>query len=278
MSVDVVPSKSGGSDSVVYVYGVARSDMATMGIAPPAEGIVPGVPVELLPIGDLAVLASRATKDTFAPPETTEKNAQVWATDRALAHHQVLSSMASLCAVAPVKFGALCRSLDDILELFAQHGSEFAQVLERVAGAQEWGIKLFANRTAFHDAAENAAPISALKVEIKDASPGRAYFLRKKLDSAIGDEMLSSLSNLAESVHNQISAFSREATAKLGTPHSRQSQTLILDAAYLVAKERYSEFSKSVSKFSSTLAAQGVELKLTGPWPPYSFASVNTGG
>jgi hypothetical protein len=38
--------------------------------------------------------------------------------------------------------------------------------------------------------------------------------------------------------------------------------------AYLVAKARLDEFGAAVGE----LEAEGYELRVTGPWPPYSFA------
>ena len=38
--------------------------------------------------------------------------------------------------------------------------------------------------------------------------------------------------------------------------------------AYLVAKSRQDEFAAAVAE----LEAEGYELRVTGPWPPYSFA------
>ncbi|MEJ2124248.1 MAG: GvpL/GvpF family gas vesicle protein [Alphaproteobacteria bacterium] len=277
------PPEGHDATDAVYVYGVVGRDAMAAGVAPPTEGIVPGVPVELLPAGDLAVVASRAPQTAFAPPETPETSTQDWATGRALAHHHVLAAMASLCTVAPVKFGALCRNMDDILALFERQGSKFARVLDRVAGAQEWGVKLFADMDASRTMAENTLAVATLKAEMTAASPGKAYFLRKKLDDAISEELREVLSRLSENIHGQLAALSKEATPnpaqqQLGAQLGSKSRLLILDASYLVAVNRTVELQQTVAHFAETLPAQGADLILTGPWPPYSFASVDTGG
>jgi hypothetical protein len=38
--------------------------------------------------------------------------------------------------------------------------------------------------------------------------------------------------------------------------------------AYLVSRDRQDEFGAAIS----ALEAEGYELRVTGPWPPYSFA------
>jgi hypothetical protein len=46
---------------------------------------------------------------------------------------------------------------------------------------------------------------------------------------------------------------------------------LVLDAAFLVASRRSSDFSARAARLARPLQAAGLNLQLTGPWPPYSF-------
>lgn len=82
----------------------------------------------------------------------------------------------------------------------------------------------------------------------------------------------------AERVHQ---ALSRLASAsRLHPPQAPvlagTKATMILNAAYLLDETRHRQFSETVQR----LAAQhpAVQLQLTGPWPPYSFASMEKDG
>ena len=46
---------------------------------------------------------------------------------------------------------------------------------------------------------------------------------------------------------------------------------LFLDAAFLVASRRSADFSARAASLARPLRADGLNLQLTGPWPPYSF-------
>jgi hypothetical protein len=265
------------ADAVVYVYGVTRADALTASTAPLVEGIVPRVPVELLAVGKLAVVMSRGPREAFAPADADAPADATWATERALAHHRVLASLAPLCAVAPVKFGALCRDMNDVLSLFARSEGAFERVLNRIAGAQEWGVKLFADADACRAPAGEAEAVTALKAEIAAASPGKAFFLAKKLRAAIDGDLRARLHRRVESVHGQLAVNAREAAAN-PVRQTDAAPWLVLDAAYLVETGHAHAFHSTVSALSDTLAAEGFELKLTGPWPPYSFAAIDTGG
>jgi hypothetical protein len=50
---------------------------------------------------------------------------------------------------------------------------------------------------------------------------------------------------------------------------------LILDAAYLIEKRNETEFHQLLAELNSALSADGLSLKFSGPWPPYSFAAAD---
>jgi hypothetical protein len=275
-------STTAGPDSAIYLYGIAESDAAATAARPLIEGVVPGRAVELLPFGKFTVVMSRGAQEAFLPPDTMGDRADDWVVERALAHHRVLTALAERCTVAPVKYGALCRSMDDVVALLGQQAHMFERALGRVAGAREWGIKLFANVEFWRAAAENGGTAGAIKAESMTASPGKAFFLRKKYRAAVEQALRSQLDGWAESVHLRVAAAAREASRNAGHQRYGGSQKgdasiEVLRAAYLVDRSREEAFLQEVSSTAAATAGQGGTLKLTGPWPPYSFTSIDTG-
>ena len=49
--------------------------------------------------------------------------------------------------------------------------------------------------------------------------------------------------------------------------------SLLVDAAFLVPKRRRATFRRALEAQAAPLLAEGCSVSLTGPWPPYSFAS-----
>ncbi len=124
--------------------------------------------------------------------------------------------------------------------------------------------------------------MAALKTEIAAASQGKAFFLAKKLRAAIDQEIRARLDIQAQSIHRHLAAQAREAAPN---PIRRSAASLngkvswlIMDSAYLVDRDREAEFHQTLADLGGILAAEGLALKLTGPWPPYSFAAVDTEG
>jgi hypothetical protein len=50
---------------------------------------------------------------------------------------------------------------------------------------------------------------------------------------------------------------------------------LLLDAAFLVSTRRAAVFRRTLARAASGLLRDGCPVSLTGPWPPYTFASTD---
>jgi hypothetical protein len=48
---------------------------------------------------------------------------------------------------------------------------------------------------------------------------------------------------------------------------------MLLNGAYLVAKDRAAELREAVSALKAEWETQGFVIELTGPWPAYNFVS-----
>jgi hypothetical protein len=261
-------------EPAVYVYGIAKRDSMIESAVAFVEGIVPGIPVEVFPAGHFVAIVSRAPEAAFAfwSGEDTDP-----AADRVLAHHRVLTNLSMFTAIAPARVGTILHDMDGIFALLAQYGRTYSHMLERIAGAQEWAIELFADIALFRKSAERLPAVASLNDELAKSSPNRLLLLRKKRQETINHEVRRNLTGRVEIVHRFISARTREAVihpSAFGTGWNGYAPALVLDAAYLVDRQRENEFQQVMTSLTSVLEIEGFLLKLTGPWPPYSFASI----
>jgi len=51
-----------------------------------------------------------------------------------------------------------------------------------------------------------------------------------------------------------------------------------MNAAYLVAEASFPQFRQASAALQKEYAPHGVDLELTGPWPPYHFVSIRQEG
>jgi hypothetical protein len=231
-----------GGDDGVYVYGVARCCSSARTVTPPAEGIVPGAQVRLLPIGRLAAIISPAPVAAFGPDSVHDED---WMRQRAAAHHRVLGALAPLFTLAPMKFGAVCRSLSEVVQVFAHNSARFERALDRAVGASEWGVKVYVSKEARR-------------------STGAEPALRQWA------------ANLHEALAEQTREAVRRRVQWAQFDRGGRRMTLVLSAAYLVEKRMQAEFCQRLIQLKNALPTEYFFIGLTGPWPPYNFVSLTT--
>jgi gas vesicle protein GvpL/GvpF len=255
----------------VWLYAI------TEGI--PATGLsrlvgVGGMPVRAITSAGLAAIASNVGLDEFGE-EALRVNLDdmTWLEATATAHHRVIDAMSRAQPVVPMRLATVYSGDTKVHAMLGQRGDDLREVLSRISARQEWGVKAY------------AAGVLAVGLGASAGGPGRglagsgAEYLRRRREELVASkqarqEVLVS----AERVHQ---ALSRLASAsRLHPPQAPvlagTRATMILNAAYLLDEARHRQFSETVQQ----LAAQhpAVQLQLTGPWPPYSFASLEKDG
>lgn len=78
---------------------------------------------------------------------------------------------------------------------------------------------------------------------------------------------------LAEMIHARLQSFAVRVRTNRPQPpeaHGRAAE-MLLDAAYLVDRDREDELREAVRELSSSRERSAVQLELTGPWPAYHF-------
>jgi hypothetical protein len=74
-------------------------------------------------------------------------------------------------------------------------------------------------------------------------------------------------------VHERLASISDDARANPPQPPelSGRREKMLLNGAYLVPAESQERFAEAVEALRHDVGGDGIELVLTGPWPPYNF-------
>lgn len=260
-------------ESHVYVYGVARCGSSAPLSAADNDGVVPGAPVELLPVDGLTAIVSIFPAElAMRDPAVSEDD---WAKSRALAHHRVLAAFAGCTALAPSKFGTVLRSLDDLTGFVRRNASALDLTLNSIAECREWGLKLFGDLSAARGSVELSPALASMQEELASAPAGKAFFLRKKFQAAAEAELQRVLMDRIAAIHDELAGIARDST-QIGrlVAASPGKPALFLNAAYLVEKSKEDEFHEALTAMRGTYSEIGLSDSLTGPWPAYNFVSL----
>jgi hypothetical protein len=245
------------ADALVYLYAVTDADVPE----PAVDAGVDGAPVRRIVASGLAAVVSSVDPVRFSEESLRRSLEDLqWLEATARAHHAVVDAAARTGPVAPVRFATVYLDDDRVRSLLAERGSEFGAALDRVRGRVEWGVKGFA--------APSAAP--AEPEPEPGAGPGASYLARRLAErnrAARGQEEALAV---AEAVHRELAAVaaaSRRYRAQDPRLTGRREE-MVLNAAYLVTDD------EALRQVVEQHTGGPVRLELTGPWAPYSFATL----
>lgn len=241
-----------------------------------ADGVpggLPGLgPPRLLAAGDdLVLVVADAPLDLYGAHAIADRLGDLdWVSTRAVAHGQVIEHFVGDTTVLPMKlftiFSSDERAIADVLERQA----EIDEIVARVAGCVELGI-----RVHFDDeAARRAVRERAGSAEDGEVS-GTDFLRRKKATRDVAAELVSRASSEAAEAFAELAAHAAE-SRRHAAPAAGRPSPLLLDVAFLVRAGQIDAFEAAVDRAADRLAPHHGNVVLSGPWPPYNF--VDAGG
>lgn len=245
------------TEPMTYLYAVSREP-------PTPEGItgIGGEPVRVVPGEGVAALVSTVDGSDFGEQGLREHLEDVrWLEETARAHNRVVD--AAPAPIAPLGLATVYLSDDRVQAVLRERATYFRAVLDRVAGRTEWGVKAYSDPPA-----EESPP-----QEPESERPGAAYLQRVRRRREFSEGAWADAVQRAERLHADLAGFAR--ASRVLPPQDRElagyTGRMMLNGAYLVDDDRGDEFAGAVTGSADRL---GLRVQLTGPWPPYSFATV----
>jgi hypothetical protein len=197
------------------------------------------------------------------------------ATSRTARSHQgVVDRALTAGTTVPLRLCTVCRDDAGVRDLLDREHDVLAAALERLAGREEWGVKLIGDPRAVREAARRRSSQRADPAQATDASAaGRAYLTRVRVHTVEREETQRMAREAAQVVHQGLRAQAAAARVLRAPPRelSGESGALVLNGAYLVDRDRAAQFRAVASELGERQRERGLRLEITGPWPPYSF-------
>lgn len=189
--------------------------------------------------------------------------------ENVFAHEQVNETVMREFTVLPMAFGALFRTEDDIVELIRGTYDALRDVLAKMEGKVEFGLKVNWDRDKVtSELEEKDDEIRHLKEQITSRTTGSTYFARMQLGRLIETALTDQADAYIREVYSQLRdvAVASRANKPIG-------DRMIMNAAFLIERDREAEFDLNVKEIASKY--EGVlSFKYTGPWPPYNFVHI----
>jgi gas vesicle protein GvpL/GvpF len=240
----------------LYVYAVVPSADARRAVLP--EGVVHGRPVETIEEGELAAVVSRVDASRIS---ARAADAEAVA---ALAHRHddVLTTLAEQATIVPFRLGTVCASADDVRRMLATERDRLYELVNELYERDEFGVQIVVAPEE-HEAAEN-----------DDVDEAAATYLQRKVDERREAEQRSrDVEDAADAIHERLAAI---AVRWQEVPMRSRRPELVSNCSYLVDRRRADEFLAAADRLRVEHVPIGLGVRITGPWPPYSFTSRDT--
>jgi hypothetical protein len=184
-------------------------------------------------------------------------------------HEQVNETVMREFTVLPMAFGALFRTEEDIVELIRGTYDALRDVLAKMEGKVEFGLKVNWDRDKVTaELEEKDEEIRHLKEQITSRTTGSTYFARMQLGRLIETALTDQADAYIREVYSQLrdTAVASRANKPIG-------DRMIMNAAFLIERDREAEFDQKVKEIASKYEGK-LAFKYTGPWPPYNFVHI----
>ena len=197
-----------------------------------------------------------------------------WVMEKAIWHQELLQDATDRAAVLPLKFGSVFRSKKSIEEmLLAQESTSFIPALKKIEGKEEWGFKLNCDMDLLKTNLNSNHPVLAqINAKTKGASPGVAFLEKKKKEKIEPEIMKKEINGVRNRLYEELDNICTDLCQLKEPETSTDTKTTVLNLALLIMKNHVGDFQSFVSKREKELT-DGMEIAISGPWPPYNFTS-----
>jgi hypothetical protein len=166
-----------------------------------------------------------------------------------------------------MSFGTVFRTEDDIVELLRSAYDAFKDVLVKMQGKLEFGLKvLWEPELIIDDIEKQDENLRLLRQEIQ-SQRGSTYFARMQYGRLVDSLLQERSEELANEI--MVSLADVSVASRANKPIGEK---MILNAAFLVARDREEEFDAKVKEVAARY--DHLSFKYTGPWPPYNFVNI----
>lgn len=248
--------------TATYVYCLVRRVRK-----PSSSGVPAGVPAaatpELYPVAKgLWLVAASVPLETYGPGALEQSSGDLeWVSRVALAHEATVEHFLHQpgASVVPMKVFTLFTSAQRAASEMRRRQPELDDVLDRVEGCEEWGVRVVRSEEA-KPARRGPAPAT-----------GTAFLAARKGARDEARAARTAAVEAAQTAFDRLAEIARDGRRR--SPDGSQSAAPLLDAAFLVPARRRARFHAEAARAAREIARHGAQMTLTGPWPPYNFVA-----
>ena len=201
-----------------------------------------------------------------------------WIKENAQIHENIIEeamkSDGKVLNVIPMKFGTILKTRKKLEGILEKRYDRFKKSLKKLAGKQEWGVKVYLNPKDLEKEVRKVNPVVQEKEkEIARLPEGMAYFAENEVEDIVKKETDKILQDCAVNIFETLKRHAYDsAKAKiLEKDFTGEPFPMALNAFFLVSEEKLDDFLKALESLIKEYKSKGFYFKYVGPWPSYHF-------
>lgn len=202
-----------------------------------------------------------------------------WVHKNAVHHHETIVTYSKNYLFLPSKFCTVYSSIEKLREDLSKEQLNIISLFEKLKEKEEWNVKLYYEQSKFFKELErHSNVIQNMRDELKVLSPGKQFFMKKKQGQLLENEAKSELRLITQSLENTllnsaVDIITRENWSRNATG---RNVDMIYNCTSLIQKDSRKKFEQLIKEFRQKYADKGIIVEISGPWPFYHFASLDS--
>jgi len=188
-----------------------------------------------------------------------------------IAHQKVLEEVMKRFTVLPVRFSTISEHNDDagILRILEKDYDKFSNLLSKMEGKKELGLKILAQETAIYESIiEKHDEIRSLRDKLINLPTDKTYYQRMKIGEMVAEALKKEIEAYKNSILSVLNPLSEDVKV-----NDNYGDMMILNAAFLIKNTSESAFDKVVDDLDGKYG-NFMMFKYVGTLPPYNFVNL----
>jgi len=181
-----------------------------------------------------------------------------------LEHETVVEKLMANFTILPVRFQTIIDGRDNLLSMMQSYYKDFKDNLARLYNKLEFGIKVIWPADKVKENIIKALNEGEQRVLESDGSASKRFIKEKFEKYKIDKEFETKADKFIKVMDIFFSKFAAEKKLE-----KLKTRDLLLDAVYLVEKDKENDFREAFEHIKS--ADPNLKYLFSGPWPPYNF-------
>ena len=184
-----------------------------------------------------------------------------------LKHEEVIETLMTKFTALPIKFLTIFNTKEELLSIVEFYYQDFKDNLDRLRNKVEFGMKVIWPADTIKQRIIDVYHKTKHNVSISTESPAKTFIKEKFEKHIIEKEFEEEANRCIAAMDDYFNKIAVEKKLK-----RLQTENLLLNASYLVEKQRQNDFKKVFEQLKN--APSDLKFLFSGPWPCYNFVSL----